>query len=48
MQCLIQSNTLFRKENSLPAPIREDVIANTGFELLFVDPLPTTPEPTDK
>jgi len=21
--------------------------ANTGFEMLFVDPLPVTPEPTD-
>ncbi len=27
---------------------KEDVITNTGFQLLFADPLPTTPEPTDE
>lgn len=35
-------------ESLHPGVTKEDVIANTGFELLFVDPLPTTPEPTDK
>lgn len=35
-------------ESLHPGITKEDVIANTGFELLFVDPLPTTPEPTDQ
>ena len=35
-------------ESLHPGVAKEEVIANTGFELLFVDPLPTTPEPTDK
>ncbi|MCX7838126.1 MAG: 3-oxoacid CoA-transferase [Anaerolineae bacterium] len=35
-------------ESLHPGVTKEDVIANTGFELLFVDPLPTTPEPTDE
>jgi glutaconate CoA-transferase, subunit B len=26
---------------------KQDVIENTGFEMLFVDPLPVTPEPTE-
>jgi glutaconate CoA-transferase, subunit B len=30
-----------------PGVTREDVIANTGFEMLFADPVQTTPEPTD-
>jgi len=33
-------------ESVHPGAMREDVQANTGFELLFADPLPTTPEPT--
>jgi acyl CoA:acetate/3-ketoacid CoA transferase beta subunit len=37
-----------RVESLHPGVTKEDVIANTGFELLFVDPLPTTPEPTDE
>ncbi len=36
-----------RVESLHPGVTREDVIANTGFELLFADPLPVTPEPTD-
>jgi glutaconate CoA-transferase subunit B len=35
-------------ESLHPGVTREDVQANTGFELLFVDPLPTTSEPTDE
>lgn len=35
-------------ESLHPGITKEDVIANTGFELLFADPLPTTPEPTDE
>ena len=35
-------------ESVHPGVTREDVQANTGFELLFADPLPTTPEPTDE
>jgi glutaconate CoA-transferase subunit B len=27
---------------------KQDVIDNTGFEMLFADPLPVTPEPTDE
>jgi glutaconate CoA-transferase subunit B len=34
-------------ESLHPNVIREQVIANTGFELLFADSLATTPEPTD-
>jgi glutaconate CoA-transferase subunit B len=34
-------------ESLHPGVTQEDVIANTGFELLFVAPLPATPEPTD-
>lgn len=37
-----------RVESLHPGVTKEDVIANTGFELLFVDPLPMTPEPTDE
>ena len=35
-------------ESVHPGVTREDVQANTGFELLFAEPLPTTPEPTDE
>jgi glutaconate CoA-transferase subunit B len=35
-------------ESMHPGVTREQVQANTGFELLFADPVPTTPEPTDK
>jgi glutaconate CoA-transferase subunit B len=35
-------------ESLHPNVAKEDVVANTGFELLFVDPLPTTAEPTDE
>jgi glutaconate CoA-transferase, subunit B len=31
-----------------PGVTRDDIVANTGFELLFVDPLPTIAEPTDE
>ena len=34
-------------ESLHPGMTREEISANTGFELLFVDPLPLTPEPTD-
>jgi len=36
-----------RVESLHPGVTKEEVIANTGFELLFDDPLPVTPEPTD-
>jgi glutaconate CoA-transferase subunit B len=36
-----------RVDSLHPGVTREDVIANTGFELLFPDPLPLTPEPSD-
>lgn len=36
-----------RVESLHPGVTREEVSANTGFELLFVAPLPVTPEPTD-
>jgi acyl CoA:acetate/3-ketoacid CoA transferase beta subunit len=35
-------------ESLHPNVTREDIIANTGFELLFADPLSVTPEPTDE
>ena len=34
-------------ESLHPGVTREEVIANTGFELLFKDPTATTPEPAD-
>jgi acyl CoA:acetate/3-ketoacid CoA transferase beta subunit len=34
-------------ESLHPGVTKEDVVENTGFELLFDDPLPTTSEPTD-
>lgn len=37
-----------RVESLHPGITKEDVVANTGFELLFVDPLPVTAEPTDQ
>jgi glutaconate CoA-transferase subunit B len=37
-----------RVESLHPGVTLEDVIKNTGFEMLFVDPLPVTPEPTDE
>ena len=37
-----------RVESLHPGVTKEEVIANTGFELLFADPLPTTTEPTDE
>ncbi len=36
-----------RVESLHPGVTKEEVIANTGFELLFADPLPVTAEPTD-
>jgi glutaconate CoA-transferase, subunit B len=36
-----------RVESLHPGVTKEQVIANTGFEMLFVDPLPTTAEPTE-
>jgi len=36
-----------RVESLHPGITKEQVIANTGFEMLFVDPVPATPEPTD-
>jgi acyl CoA:acetate/3-ketoacid CoA transferase beta subunit len=35
-------------ESLHPGVTKEDVRASTGFELLFVEPLATTPEPTDE
>jgi glutaconate CoA-transferase subunit B len=37
-----------RVESLHPGITREEVIENTSFEMLFVDPLPETPEPTDQ
>src|SRR5512133_659563 len=37
-----------RVESLFPGVTREDVIANTGFEIGFADPLPNLPEPTDE
>jgi glutaconate CoA-transferase subunit B len=37
-----------RVESLHPGVTKEEVVANTGFELLFADPLPTTTEPTDE
>jgi glutaconate CoA-transferase, subunit B len=36
-----------RVESLHPGITKEQVIANTDFEMLFVDPVPVTPEPTD-
>jgi len=36
-----------RVESLHPGVTAQDVRNNTGFEMLFVDPLPVTPEPTD-
>ena len=36
-----------RVESLHPGITKEQVIENTSFEMLFVDPLPHTPEPTD-
>jgi glutaconate CoA-transferase, subunit B len=35
-------------ESLHPGVAKADVITNTGFELLFADPLSVTPEPTDE
>jgi acyl CoA:acetate/3-ketoacid CoA transferase beta subunit len=35
-------------ESLHPGATKQDVIDNTGFEMLFADPLPVTPEPTDE
>ncbi|MEW5873389.1 MAG: CoA-transferase [Chloroflexota bacterium] len=37
-----------RVESLHPGVTVEDVRANTGFEMLFADPLPVTPEPTNE
>ena len=37
-----------RVEALHPGVSKEDVVANTGFEMLFVDPLPVTAPPTDE
>lgn len=34
-------------ESLHPGVTKEDVIQNTGFEMLFASPLPVTPEPTE-
>ncbi len=36
-----------RVESLHPRVTKEEIVAHTGFELLFADPLPVTPEPTD-
>jgi len=35
-------------ESLHPGVTRQDVVDNTGFEMLFADPLPVTPEPTEE
>lgn len=48
--CLIGYDPLtkrMRVESLHPGIARQDVIDNTGFEMLFIEPLPVTPEPTD-
>ena len=35
-------------ESLHPGVTRQDVMDNTGFEMLFADPLPVTPEPSDE
>ncbi len=37
-----------RVESLHPGVSRQEVAENTGFELLYADPLPFTPEPTDE
>lgn len=37
-----------RVESLHPGVTKEDVIANTGFEMLFAESSPITPEPTDE
>jgi len=37
-----------RVESLHPGVTKEEVIENTSFEMLFIDPLPETPEPTDQ
>ncbi len=42
-----QETKRMRAESLHPGATKEQVIANTGFEMLFADPLPVTPAPTD-
>lgn len=35
-------------ESLHPGVTRQDVVDNTGFEMLFADPLPVTPEPSEE
>lgn len=37
-----------RVESLHPGVTRQDVIQNTGFEMLFAEPIAVTPEPTDE
>jgi glutaconate CoA-transferase subunit B len=37
-----------RVESLHPGVSKQDLIDNTAFEMLFADPLPATPEPTDE
>ncbi|MBN1454527.1 MAG: CoA-transferase subunit beta [Anaerolineales bacterium] len=37
-----------RVESLHPGVTRQDVVDNTGFEMLFADPLPVTPEPNEE
>jgi len=37
-----------RVESLHPGVTRQDVVDNTSFEMLFVEPLPVTPEPTEE
>ena len=37
-----------RVESLHPGVTKQDVIDNTGFEMLFIEPLQITPEPTDE
>jgi glutaconate CoA-transferase subunit B len=35
-------------ESLHPGVTKQDVVDNTGFEMLFINPLQVTPEPTDE
>jgi hypothetical protein len=37
-----------RVESLHPGVTRQDIIDNTGFEMLFIDPLPFTDEPSEQ
>ncbi len=43
-----QPTKRMKVESLHPGVTKQDVIENTGFEMLFVDPLHVTPQPTDE